>query len=214
MTNIRDYENPALEVLHQLFASATHDASAAMCRWTDGLITLTLDEVREIPLEDVCSELNLGDDLLTMVVLSLEGEIGGEMILTFDEENGRQLAASRLGRQCNDVGEWSELEKSALTETGNILGCAYMNAITRLIDTELVPSAPYFIQDYGASVLQQALMTQAMTCDQALICRTGFHREGEELNWRVLFVPTAAMRQAMEGALHSASTDLHRTTAS
>ena len=34
--------------LHQLFASATHDASAAMCRWTDGLITLTLDEVREI----------------------------------------------------------------------------------------------------------------------------------------------------------------------
>ena len=213
MTDICDYENPALEVLHQLFASATHDASAAMCRWTDGLITLTLDEVREIPLEDVCGELNLGDDLLTMVVLSLEGEIGGEMILTFDEENGRQLAASLLGRQIGDRDQWSELEKSALTETGNILGCAYMNALTRLIDKELVPSAPYFIQDYGASVLQQALMTQAMTCDQALICRTGFHREGEELNWRVLFVPTDAMRQAMEGALHSASAERHDITA-
>ncbi len=88
-----------LDVLHQLFASATHDASAAMCRWTDGLITLTLDEVREIPLEDVCSELNLGDDLLTMVVLSSQGEVGGEMILTFDEANGRQLVASLLGRR-------------------------------------------------------------------------------------------------------------------
>ncbi len=77
-----------------------------------------------------------------------------------------------------------------------------MNAITRLIDHELVPSAPYFIQDYGASVLQQALMAQAMTCDKVLICRTGFHREGEELNWRVLFVPTEAMRIAMEKALH------------
>ena len=213
MTDIRDCENPALEVLHQLLASATHDASAAMCRWTDGLITLTLDEVREIPLEDVCGELNLGDDLLTMVVLSLEGEIGGEMILTFDEVNGRQLAASLLGRPCGDTSQWSELEKSALTETGNILGCAYMNAITRLINTELVPSAPYFIQDYGASVLQQALMAQAMTCDQALICRTGFHREGKELNWRVLFVPTDAMRQAMEGALHSVSAELHKTAA-
>ncbi len=204
MTDASCTENSKLDVLHQLFASATHDASAAMCRWTNGLITLTLDEVREIPLEDVCTELNLGDDLLTMVVLSLEGEVGGEMILTFDEENGRQLVASLLGKKHKDSAEWSELEKSALTETGNILGCAYMNALTRLIDQELVPSAPYFIQDYGASVLQQALMAQAMTSDQVLICRTGFHREGEELNWRVLFVPTEAMRKSMEKALHSA----------
>ncbi len=195
--------DPRVEVLQALFASATHDASTAMCRWTDGLITLTLDEVREIPLETVCEELNLGDELLTMVVLSLEGEVGGEMILTFDESNGRQLAASLLGRPADDSPEWSDLEKSALTETGNILGCAYMNALTRLIDSELVPSPPYFIQDFGASVLQQALMAQAMTCDQVVICRTGFHRRGEELNWRVIFVPTTAMRTAMIGALHS-----------
>ena len=204
MSEVRTVEHCELEVLHQLFASATHDASAAMCRWTDGLITLTLDEVREIPLEDVCTELNLGEELLTMVVLSLEGEIGGEMILTFDDANGRQLVASLLKRPVAEDPEWTELEKSALTETGNILGCAYMNAITRLIDHELVPSAPYFIQDYGASVLQQALMAQAMTCDKVLICRTGFHREGEELNWRVFFVPTEAMRGAMEDAIHSA----------
>ncbi|MBN2473889.1 MAG: chemotaxis protein [Pirellulales bacterium] len=175
-----------------------------MCRWTDGLITLTLDEVREIELEHVCTELNLGDELLTMVVLSLEGDIGGEMILTFDDRNGRQLVASLLRRPLVEEPEWTELEKSALTETGNILGCAYMNALTRLIDHELIPSAPYFIQDYGASVLQQALMAQAMNFDKVLICRTAFHREGEELNWRVLFVPTEAMRKAMEAALHSA----------
>jgi chemotaxis protein CheC len=151
----------------------------------------------------VCDELNLGDELLTMVVLSLEGELGGEMVLTFDEENGRQLAASLLSRQVDPDSEWSELEKSALTETGNILSCAYMNAVTRLIDHELVPSAPYFVHDYGASVLQQALMAQAMTNDNVLICRTGFHREGEELNWHVLFVPTEALRRRMGDALHA-----------
>ncbi len=196
-------QDPDIPLLHQLLASATHDASATMCRWTDGLITLSLDEVREIPLEDAPAELDLGDDLLTMVVLSLKGEIGGEMILTFDETSGRQLAASLLSRPLNTDPEWSDLEKSALTETGNILACAYMNALTRLIGVDLVPSAPYFIQDYGASVLQQALLPQAMTCDKVLVCRTGFHRHGEELNWRVLFVPTHALRTAMEQALHA-----------
>ena len=190
-----------LGLLHQLFASATHDASAAMCRWTNGLITLELDEVREIDLEDACAELSFGDELLTMVVLSLHGEVGGEMILTFDEANGRQLVASLLGRSVDWSRGCSELEKSALAETGNILGCAYMNALTRLIDAELVPSAPYFIQDYGASVLQQALLTQAATCDQVLVCRTVFRRQGEQLNWRVLFIPTHALRAAMEHAL-------------
>ena len=203
MSQIRTPENVDLGLLHQLFASATHDASAAMCRWTNGLITLTLDEVRELPLEEVCEEFDFGSELLTMVVLSLEGDVGGDMILTFDEENGRALAASLLGREVETSEQWTELEQSAINETGNILGCAYMNALTRLISVELVPTPPYFIQDYGASVLQQALMAQAMTCDKVLICRTRFHREEEELNWNVFFVPTDAMRSAMEKALEA-----------
>ncbi|MEQ8787896.1 MAG: chemotaxis protein [Pirellulaceae bacterium] len=204
MPQTQSLDHPQLQVLHQLFSSATHDASSAMCRWTSGLITLTLDEVREIPLEDACTLVENDGDLLTMVVLTLAGEVGGTMILTFDDVNGRQLAATLLSRNVGDSPEWSDLEKSALCETGNILGCAYMNALTRLIDADLVPSPPYFLQDYGASVLEQALMEQAATCDQVLICRTGFHREGRELNWNVFFVPTVGLRNAMNAALGGA----------
>ncbi len=194
---------PELVILHELFGAATHEASAAMSRWTNGLMTLSLDEVLEIPLENVCQELDWGQELVTMVVLSLAGEVGGEMILTFDEVNGRRLAAAILGREPSTSREWTALEKSALTETGNILGCAYLNALTRLIDVELVPSPPHFVQDYGASVLQQALVAQATTCDLALICRTTFRRADEDLNWNVFFLPTLALRNRMEAALHS-----------
>lgn len=190
-----------VEFLHCFFSAATHDASAAMCRWTGGLISMRLDEVREMPLEEVCAEYDFGCDLLTMIVLSLQGDLGGDMILTFDEDNGRQLAASLLRRQVGDAPEWSELEKSALMETGNILGCAYMNALTKLVGTQLVPSPPTFLQDYGASVLEQALMAQAMTCDNVLICRTSFEQQGEQLNWNVFFVPSDALRTAMQNAI-------------
>jgi len=201
MTTNSCVENPKIAVIHQLLASATNDSSVAMCRWTNGLITLTLEEVREIPLEEVCQALGIGDELLTMVVLTIDKHLGGVIILAFDEANGRQLAAELLGRPVNDSPQWTELEKSALMETGNILGCAYMNALSRLIGQELMPSAPYFIQDYGASVLQQALITQAMTSDKALVCRTAFHRHGVNLNWHVLFVPNEAFRTAMESVM-------------
>lgn len=201
MTHVECPANPKMHLLRELFASATHDASTAMCRWTNSLIRLTLDEVCEMPLEDVVSELHLGDDLLTMVVQNLDGEIGGSMVLTFNEENARQLAASLLQTEPSVGPDWSELEQSALMETGNILGCAYVNAITRLIDHELVPSVPYFVRDYVASVVEQALVAHAGARDPALICRTCFHKEDEELKWWLLFVPSIALRTAMENAL-------------
>ena len=46
--------------------------------------------------------------------------------------------------------------------------------------------------------LEQALVEQAMSSDTALICRTGFHREGENLNWHVLFVPSKGLREKLE----------------
>jgi len=187
-----------VEVLRPLFAAATHEASAAMCRWTDGVISLTLDDICELPLDQVTAELGFSDDLMTMVVLGVESEPGTVLILTFDEDNARQLAATLTRRERNTSPDWDELEMSALTETGNILGCAYVNALTRLTGQILIPSPPYFLRDYFASVLEQALVEQAMSSDTALICRTGFHREGENLNWHVLFVPSKGLREKLE----------------
>jgi chemotaxis protein CheC len=193
--------NLRLQALQYLFSLATREASEVMSRWTGGLITLKLAEVREIPLTDACRELHLGDQRLTLVVLPMESEIGGVMIFRFDEEDTRQLAAVLMEQPPPTEGQWNEMEKSAVTETGNILGCAYLNAIARLIDRPMIPSAPYFLEDYGASVLQQALADQALSSNCVLIFRTGFSGPQKESNWCVLFVPTQSLCETMEKAL-------------
>jgi len=186
-----------LQVLQRVLGAATEEASQAMSVWTGGSISLSLDCVREMPLEMVTQEFDLGMDLLTMVVLTIEGEIGGTMILTFDEENGRRLAATLLGNEVSTDPEWSAYEQSALNETGNILGCAYFNAIARLVECEFVPSPPTFLQDYGVCVLQQALMQQAQDAMDVLICQTTFLQGNEKLNWNILFVPDPKMRNTL-----------------
>ena len=191
----------SLRILHHVLSTATNHASAAMCRWVGGIITLTLDDVAEVPLEEVLSRLNVGDEMVTAVVLTLDGNEGGTLVLMFDEDNGRHLAASLAQRPvCNDP-EWTEIEVSALNETGNILGCAYMNALTKLVDVELVPSVPYFLRDFGASVIEQALMAQVISMDKVLVCNTTFHRGDEDLNWNVIFVPSDRLRTKLEAAV-------------
>jgi hypothetical protein len=63
-----------MQMLFQLFNEATHDASDAMNCWTRGQITLSLEEVGELPLEDACGCMDCGCELRTMVVLTLEGK--------------------------------------------------------------------------------------------------------------------------------------------
>lgn len=190
-----------LELLQQLFAAATSEASAAMRRWSRGEITLSLDQLREIPLEQVNREFELGTDLVTMVVLTLQGEAGGTMILTFDEENGARLVESLTGQPCQASEGWAELGESALCETGNILGCAYLNAITRLVGVDLIPSPPVFLQDFGACVLQQALTQQVDVVRDVMICETRFTRDGQDLNWSVLFIPNRQLCDRLDANL-------------
>jgi chemotaxis protein CheC len=204
MTDVSCLETANLSLLRELFASATHDASAAMCCWTNSLITLTLDEVCEVPLQNVCADLNLGDEPLTMVVFDLDGGSSGAMVLTFTEQSARRLAGSLLEAEVGQGPGWNELERSALTETGNILGCAYVNAITRLIDHQVVPSVPHFVVDFAASVLQQALLGQVHSTDTVLIGRTRFQHKDAELDWWLLFIPTSDLRTVMERGLPKA----------
>ena len=205
MIDVFDTDCPPLESLRRLCVLATQSASTAMCRWTGTQIHLGLDEVREVPLEDACSTMEIGDDLQTMVVLRSTGEMGAEIILMFDEAGSRKLTAEVLRRDPGDGAEWEELERAVLTETGNILACAYLNAMSELIGSDLLPSPPVLVRDYGASVIQQALMVQAMDCDRVLICRTTFQQDGEQLDWRVLFIPTKLTRLRIENAFHSDS---------
>ncbi len=199
------YETTTLDLasLRDFFSAATHHASVAMCQWTSGRVTLSLDELREAPLEEAAAELEIGDDLLTMVVLGVQGELGGQLILAFDDENGRKLAASLLGRAVSNSPEWSELDQSAVMETGNILASAYLNELTRLTCRKLVPTAPYFVQDFGASVLMQVLAAQSLTSDRVLVCRTRFEFNNQHVNWSLFFVPGDELLQTMLAAVQT-----------
>jgi chemotaxis protein CheC len=208
MTSLSTEEHTNVELLQELFAWATHTAAAAICRWTNSVVQLTLDEIQEIPLEDACNALALGDRRRTMVALTVGGGIGGSLILAFEGGDDRRLAALLLGDETPSSGPWTELERSALAETCNILGCAYLSSISRLIERSLIPSAPYFVHNDRAGAIQQALTVQSAAADSVLVCRTGFRRAGEAIRWELLFVPTVALRTMMENAIEKS----HRVT--
>ncbi len=185
---------PAWEAI---FGPATHRASDAMSQWTNGHVVLSLDEVREVPLEEIGPMLQLEDRLSDLVLLEVVGTLGGQLILAFDDYNASHLVASLLNRPLTTPEKWGELEASALRETGNILGSAYLNSITALTGQQLMPSPPRVIRDYAMSVIQQAVLSQAVCDDRVLLARTRFLRQGAHVEWNMIFVPSPEMLQLL-----------------
>jgi chemotaxis protein CheC len=99
-----------------------------------------------------------------------------------------------LGQPRGTATEWTEMAKSAALETTNIVCCAYLNALSQsLADPSegLVPAPPRFNRDYAESLLQFALMGQAVAMDQVIIAKTRFEIDSVPVNWTLLFVPDA-----------------------
>jgi chemotaxis protein CheC len=188
-------------VLVSILRSATAHAGEAMSRWTGNHVRLQLDDVHETPLEEAVQQFGNGMEPLVTVSLDVIGDFGGRLVLFFDDEDGRRLAATILGRPQSTEVEWTNLEKSAVTETANIFASAFLSELAVGAGTRLTPSAPWLTRDFGASVLEQALLCQALDRDTILCCRTRFTLRDQAVNWSVAFVPDQRMIAALQPTL-------------
>ena len=187
----------------RVFAPAIQAASKAMAVWTQGRVTLSLDEVRELPLESVGTAVESAQEIATVVALGVMGEVSGQFLITVDDAGASKLAALLLNRAPRELAEWGEIERSALMETGNILGSAYLNALTNITGLRLFPTPPELLRDYLACILQQAVMTQAMESETVLFARTCFRHDNERVDWNLPFIPSpellTLLRSAVDG---------------
>lgn len=82
---------------------------------------------------------SLGGDLLAVGV-KLEGPLTGDLLLALPEPDAAALAAM-LGFPPSASG-WSGMAESALMESGNIVGSAFVTAVGTLVGEKLLLSVP------------------------------------------------------------------------
>lgn len=193
--------------LTRLFRHGSEDASAALSQWMERPSRISVERVEQILLRDATEELGDGEVPICFCAMSLEGPITGELILAFDDASGLALADLLLRHPLGTSRAWGEVEQSAALETANIIGCAYLNALARSLpgakanSAELLPSPPRFARDFPESLMQFALMNQAMVSDQMFLTRTEFHIEGAPVSCNLLLVPDADCLSKLEEML-------------
>jgi chemotaxis protein CheC len=94
---------------------------------------------------------SLGQSLVAVAV-RLEGLLAGQLVLALPEADAGRLAAS-LGYPVAPGEPWGELAESALMESGNIVGSAFVSAVARLVGEKLLLSVPRFARGGGRACM-------------------------------------------------------------
>ena len=172
------------------------DASIALASWIGKPTVVEIDSLQQLPLEQATAVLSAGDEPICFCAMEIKGVITGEMILAFDDASGLALADMLLDQPQGTTTQWTEMATSAALETTNILGCAYLNSLSERLSgpsesVELVPAPPRFSREFAESLMEFALMGQAISLDQVMLATTRFEIDAVPVNWTLLFVPDA-----------------------
>jgi chemotaxis protein CheC len=207
--------NPFERLLTMIAERGAEGASLALARWLGRPVHLNVSEARQVELAEATALLGPEDALVASCSMDLSGRLTGQLLLVFEDRAGLALVDLLLNQPGGTASGWGELERSAVQETANIVGCAYLNALAAHLPAPpapapaeaaaLVPSPPTFRHEFAASLLQFALMDQALSGDRSLVIWARFGAEGVGPGWSLLLIPTGASVSALATALAGAA---------
>ena len=105
---------------------------------------------------------------------AMEMRAAGLLLLAWRSEEAAWLVDQSLGNNGTSVDEstWTELERSAISETSNVVGCEFLNAIAEGVrdisntDVSLMPNPPYIEQRYASGWMDGAITEVEATSEQ------------------------------------------------
>lgn len=140
----------------------------------------------------------LGEDLVAAAV-RLEGLLAGHLVLALPEGDAGRLAAA-LGYPV-DQG-WNTMAESALMESGNIVGSAFVSAVAKLVKQKLLLSVPRLARGNGRACLDALVAREAGAV--ALATRFSCQEPPGPLEGLILFMPEPGRVRPLLQALERA----------
>ena len=178
--------NFQVDALNEVGNIGIGSATTALSQLVDKRVQLSLSNVQLINTESIIG--NIPESItMTGMLLRMMGDIQGAMLFLFEFKNAVVLSDMLLkGTKFeNDP----EMHQSALSEVGNILTGAYLNALHKFLDIAIVPSIPHIATGTIAEVMDAASKEVGHPIDKVLSIGTMFmvHSVGHESGLNTLY---------------------------
>ncbi len=163
-----------LDALREVGNIGAGHAATALSQMTGTPISLSNPTIELVEFSAVPQLLGGAERLVAASYCRLLGDIGGGMLLMAPRESALALVDLLHNRGVGTTLSFGRDEEMLLTHVSTILSSAYLAAIARLTDMNLLPAPPSFALDMAGAILQVATLETGMRAQMALLVRTSF----------------------------------------
>lgn len=154
-------------------------------------IDLSIPEVKITPVEKIPEFLGNLDDPYMGVLLGIEGEINGTLLLVLQENVGYDLVDMLYGKSSVQAKDLSEDGVSALKELTNIIGSSILNVYAEKSKLVVKPNVPTFVHDFLQSIIDSILVMHNIQHEYAIVMETAFYFEDDRVVGNLMILPEA-----------------------
>lgn len=196
-----DVNDLYIDALKELGNIGTGNAISALAMMIGKKIDMKVPVVKMIDIKEVPEILGGADIPVVGILLNVEGGIDGFIMLVMSQASAHLLVNMLLGTTFNHYSEFSEIEKSALMEIGNILAGAYLTALSSITNFKMVQSIPQLAEDMAGAILSFPALQFGEAGDIALYIETEMFESSSKIVADFFLVPTIDSYQKMLKAL-------------
>ncbi|WAM33429.1 chemotaxis protein CheC [Caldicellulosiruptor morganii] len=190
-----------LDVLKELGNIGTGNAISALAMMIGKRIDMKVPIVKIVDLRQVPEILGGAEIPIVGILLNVEGDIDGFIMLVMSQASAHVLVNMLLGTSLNEYSEFTDIEKSALMEIGNILAGAYLTALSTLTGFKMIQSVPQLAEDMAGAILSFPAIQFGETGDTALYIETEIFEQSSRIIADFFLIPTEESYKKMLRAL-------------
>jgi chemotaxis protein CheC len=190
-----------LDALREISNVGMGHAATALSQLTGKTIHLEVPRVLITDTPDIRGCMGDPDRPVVGIYLRMLGNAQGNILMVFPRENALRILEQLLPRKTSGGESLSELELSALTEVGNILASAYLNALGEILQMTLIPSVPHLCIDTAGSFVDSALAEFGSVGEITLMLDTEFFSKDERVNGQFFLLPSHSSLEIILSAL-------------
>lgn len=193
---MQDYNDDGVQdiefdVLKEIGNIGAGNATTALSEMINGKIDMLVPNVAMLSFSELAEVLGGPEVLVAGILLSLQGDVDGMMMFMLESSSAHLLVDRLMGCEpVNGNGDFSEIEKSALMEIGNIIAGAYLSSISTLTNLLITASVPYLSVDMAGAILSVPAIEFGKMGDKALLIESRFKDLNVDISGFFLLIPT------------------------
>jgi len=141
------------------------------------------------------------ETLVGAVFVRLLGDLGGSMLFVAPRGSSLALVDLMRSRPVGTAKSFGAEEEALVTHVAQILVSAYLAAVGRLADLNILPSKPSFALDMAGAILQAVTTEVGMRADTAMLQRTRFYDAETSVDACLFFLPDPTSLEVLFGRL-------------